>query len=175
MLSKNFHHSFWLLYRNIFRATSFLRICLAGYLFYLKLFLMDWIRRSFTISSFISNRSQLFSRMNVHRKLRQIQRITPRLDPQSKTVIRKETPAQVYTCEFWKSFKNTFFIKKLRVSSILTLVRISISCALFNNLCYLSKNLPSSINMVPLESDRQVEHYFVLFLLKETNEVENWQ
>ena len=65
MLSNNFHHMFWLLYRNIFLKTSFLRASLVGYLFYPKLFFDKWIGRSFNISNSITSRSQVLSQFTL--------------------------------------------------------------------------------------------------------------
>ena len=67
----------WLLYRNIFPRTYFLRISLVAYLFYCKLFFMNCISGSFNISNFISSRSQLFDYIDVIKKLRNIQRKIP--------------------------------------------------------------------------------------------------
>ena len=38
---------------------------------------------------------------------------------QSEALIKKETPPQVFSCEYSKSFKNTLFIELLRSSVIL--------------------------------------------------------
>ena len=38
---------------------------------------------------------------------------------QSEALIKEETPAQVFSCEYSKSFKNTFLIELLRSSVIL--------------------------------------------------------
>ena len=34
--------------------------------------------------------------------------------PEACNFIKKETLAQVFSCEFWEIFKNTFFIEHLR-------------------------------------------------------------
>ena len=39
---------------------------------------------------------------------------------QSETFIKKETPAQVFPCEFCEIFKKTFLIKQLRVTASVT-------------------------------------------------------
>ena len=71
MVSKNFDHSFWLLYRNTFCRTSFLLTALVRYLFCRKVFFffMNWIGESFNISNFISSRSQVINGINVLQKL----------------------------------------------------------------------------------------------------------
>ena len=53
---------------------------------------------------------------------------------QFETLIKKETPAQVFPCEFYKNFKNIFFKERTT-----TKVLLSFFCAFFINLCYHTK------------------------------------
>ena len=104
----------------------------------------------------------------------------------------EETPAQVFSCGFCKSFKNAFLIKSPRVtpSVILTLLKFNFQfkvhfsptekrmCAyqgvrnvsFSENFAYvlngwsLSMSLPNPTDFVSFESDCQVEHHFIIFL-----------
>ena len=38
--------------------------------------------------------------------------------PEVCNVITKETPAQVFSCEFWEIYKNTFFIEAASKSTL---------------------------------------------------------
>ena len=86
--------------------------------FTVNYFLMNRIGRSFNISNFISSRSQVFGRADVFKRLRNIHMKAPVLECiliklqasnlQSETLIKKGTPEQVFSCESWKNFKNTF-------------------------------------------------------------------
>ena len=62
--------------------------------------------------------------------------------------IKKETPAQNFSCEFCKNFKNTFFIEQVRV----TAVRIFNLLYNFHKLRYFLNILPKSMNLVSLNN-----------------------
>ena len=101
---------------------------------------MNWINRSFNISNVIRSRSQSFGRINTLKKLCKILRKTPALvcilikmqasNLQPEIFIKKETPSRIFSCEFCKKFKNTFFKEhfcnfnsaKVRLSIYLLLV-----------------------------------------------------
>ena len=108
------------------------------------------------ISNFISSPSQVFGRIDVLQKLHNIQRKTSELEYiliklqasnfQSETLIRKETPAKVFSCEFCKKFRTPFYETALRdcfCNFNIAKVGFSICCALLTNFRYFSKSLPN--------------------------------
>ena len=134
MLCKNFRYLFWLLSRNIFCRTSFLWSSHAGYLFYRKLFFDEPDQRFFNISNFISSCSQEFDHSDVFKKLHKIQRKhlhksvflikLQTFSLQFENLIKKETSALAFPCNFCEIFKNTFFIEQLCLTAFVTLTLV---------------------------------------------------
>ena len=98
---------------------------------------MNWISQSFNISNIICSRSQLFDHRDVLKKLRNIHKKNTSSDGiliklqasnrQSETLIKKSTPAQIFSQESCKNIKNTIFAKQLRVTAsvFITLLKYS--------------------------------------------------
>ena len=71
--------------------------------------------------------------------------------------IKKESPVQVFFCEFLGNFKNAFCTEQLRVTDCLcnfniSVVRLLSYYRLFTILLYFPNTLPSSMNLVSLET-----------------------
>ena len=69
--------------------------------------------------------------------------------------IKKESPVQVFFCEFLGNFKNAFCTEQLRVTDCLcnfniSVVRLLSYYRLFTILLYFSNTLPNSMNFVSL-------------------------
>ena len=112
MLFKNFHQLFSLLYRDNFLQNIFSPNISCWMLVLMStIFLMHWISRSFNISNFISSGSQVFSRIDVLKKLRKVQRKTPALK-----------------CILIKMQTLTFFVEQLCASVILTVLKYDFQC-----------------------------------------------
>ena len=79
---------------------------------------MNRISESFYIANFISSLSQVFNRIYVLKNLGSIHSKAPVLECilikqqvfnlQFETLIKKKAATQVFSCEFCKTYKNTF-------------------------------------------------------------------
>ena len=86
--------------------------------FSVNFFLTNWISRLLNISKFFSSRSLVLGRIGVLKKFCNVNKKTPALESilmklkasnlQSETLIKNETPAQVFFREFYENFMNTF-------------------------------------------------------------------
>ena len=91
---------------------------------------MDRTSWSFNISNFISSRSKVFGSIDNLKKLLKLYRKTPACSSVflitlqvsnllAKNLIKKETPAPVFPCEFWEVFKNKFFMAQVTTTIVL--------------------------------------------------------
>ena len=86
--------------------------------FSVNFFLTNWISRLLNISKFFSSHSLVLGRIGVLKNFCNVNKKTPSLESilmklkasnlQSETLIKNETPAQVFFREFYENFMNTF-------------------------------------------------------------------
>ena len=146
--------------QSIFCPNIFCWILVLSY----NIFLMNWISSSFNVSKFISSPSQVFGRIDVLEKLRQVHKKTPMLEYvlikmhssnlQSEILIKRLRERHRHRCvpvDFAKILRTLFLYNSLCNFNIAK-VRLSIYFVFFSNPRYLPESLQNSINLVSLES-----------------------